>query len=329
MTNTIFRIRMRIYSTLAALLMLISTAPKAEAAWKALIVDGQNNHGMWPKTTAMMKHYLEETRLFEVDIARTAFTWQGDDLVTAYPLPDGRKTVALKEAKSDPDFKPDFSKYNLVVINFGWGAAPWPTETRVAFEKFVSNGGGVVVVHAADNSFPEWPAYNSMIGLGGWGDRDEKSGPYVYYNDEGNLVRDPSPGRGGSHGAQHEFQIRIRNADHPITRGMPPVWLHAQDELYDRLRGPAENMEVLATTFSDKSKNGTGRHEPMLITVKYRNGRVFHTPMGHADYSVECVGFRVCFARGAEWAVSGTVTQESIPEDFPTPDKASRRPFRK
>ena len=94
-------------------------------------------------------------------------------------------------------------------------------------------------------------------------------------------------------------------------------------------RGPAENMEVLATTFSDKSKNGTGRHEPMLITVKYRNGRVFHTPMGHADYSVECVGFRVCFARGAEWAVSGTVTQESIPEDFPTPDKASRRPFRK
>ena len=29
-----------------------------------------------------------------------------------------------------------------------------------------------------------------MIGLGGWGGRNEKSGPYVYYNEQGQLVRD-------------------------------------------------------------------------------------------------------------------------------------------
>ena len=32
-----------------------------------------------------------------------------------------------------------------------------------------ARGGGFVSVHAANNSFPAWPAYNRMIGLGGWG----------------------------------------------------------------------------------------------------------------------------------------------------------------
>ena len=44
---------------------------------KALIIDGENNHGIWPKTTMMMKDYLEETGLFEVDIERTANIWLG------------------------------------------------------------------------------------------------------------------------------------------------------------------------------------------------------------------------------------------------------------
>ena len=42
-----------------------------------------------------------------------------------------------------------------------------------------------------------------IIGLGGWGGRSEKSGPYVYFNDENKLVRDTAKGRGGHHGPQH------------------------------------------------------------------------------------------------------------------------------
>ena len=41
--------------------------------------------------------------------------------------------------------------------------------------------------------------------------------------------------------------------------------MHAQDELYDRLRGPAENMTVLATAFSDPETDGSGENEPMLM----------------------------------------------------------------
>ncbi len=280
--------------------MGLLAAPGAAAAepMRALIVDGQNNHGNWPTTTKMMKSALEETGLFTVDVVTHA--------------PQG----------PDPSFRPDFARYAVVVSNFGHGAADWPEETRKAFEAYVAGGGGFVAVHAADNSFPSWPAYNEMIGLGGWGSRDERSGPYVYLDDEGRTVRDDSPGPGGNHGAQWAFPVIVRDSGHPITAGMPPVWLHVKDELYDKLRGPARNMQILATSRSDV----TNRHEPMLIVVDHGKGRVFHTPMGHADESQECVGFITVFQRGAEWAATGKVTQK-LPDDFPSAERTSSRPF--
>ena len=312
----------------SAIFLLTMAATSAQAADKlrVLIVDGQNNHGAWPKTTVMMKTYLETTGLFSVDVARTAFTWQGGDLIDKYPLgADAPKTQVVSNPTPDPDFKPTFSDYAVVVSNYN-GAA-WPQETQQAFKDDVHGGGGFVVVHAANNAFGDWPEYNEMIGLGGWGGRNEKTGPYVYFNEEGKIVRDETPGGGGHHGPQHPFQIVVRDDTHPITKGMPHEWLHERDELYDKLRGPATNMHVLATAFADKAKGGTGHHEPMLFTVTYGKGRVFHTPMGHADYSQECVGFIVSLRRGTEWAATGKVTQTEIPRDFPTPDSISKRKF--
>jgi len=310
--------------TLVIAAVVQSTVAAADPV-KALIIDGQNNHGAWPKTTFMMKKYLEDTKLFTVDIARTAFTTNGENLLKDFPL-EGFDSTPTRPAKTDPNFRPEFGKYGVVISNFGHGAAPWPKETQEALVSYMKNGGGLVIVHAADNSFGDWPEYNEMIGLGGWGGRNEKSGPYVYYNDAGKLVRDTSSGRGGHHGPQRPFAIRIRDRSHPITDGMPAEWLHGKDELYDKLRGPAVNMRVLATAYADPKAGGSGRHEPMIMTLTYGKGRVFHTPMGHADYSQECVGFIVSLQRGTEWAATGKVTQK-IPSDFPTSDKESSRKF--
>jgi len=291
-------------AVLAGLAMCFPAVAAAQSPQKikALIVDGQNNHKNWPDTTKMMKKYLEDTGRFTVDVATTA------------------------TKGTDPSFKPEFKKYDVVVSNYNGDA--WPAETQKAFDEFVKNGGGFACIHAADNAFSEWPAYNEMIGLGGWGGRNEKSGPYVFLDDAGKLVRDGSKGGGGHHGPQHPFQITIRDAEHPITKGMPRAWLHVNDELYDKLRGPGENMHILATTFADPGpgKLGSGHHEPMIMTIDYGKGRVFHTPMGHGNDSQECVGFIITFIRGCEWAATGKVTQP-IPSDFPGADKTSQRKF--
>jgi type 1 glutamine amidotransferase len=319
-----------------------------KAKLHGLIIDGESNHGVWPMTTMMMKDYLEQTGLFTVDVERTHYTWQGPhfdksigldtiiELMEMYPL-EGSNTVTVAEPQPDPSFKPDFSQYDVVISNFGWKASTWPEETKRSFERYISNGGGLVVVHAANNSWGDWEAFNKMIGIGGWGGRSTASGPYVYYNDEGKLIYDRSEGDCGSHGVQHEYVLTTRAPEHPIMKGLPAKWLHTKDELYDRLRGPAENMTILATAYSDvegngppwnKAVKGTGRHEPLLSTIAYGKGRVFHTGLGHMDYSMECVGFITTLQRGAEWAATGKVTQ-AVPDDFPGEGATSIRKWKK
>ena len=61
----------------------------------------------------------------------------------------------------------------------------------------------------------------------------------------------------------------------------------------------------------------------MIMTIKYGKGRVFHTPMGHADYSMKCVGFQDVLSRGTEWAATGKVTIK-LSSKFPTSEKSFR-----
>ena len=307
--------------------IVLANCSSANDPSRALILDGQNNHADWPKTTAMMKKYLEEHGGFKVDIARTKYVWNGKKWLTKYPLDDGRDYIAVDKPKMDEDYSPEFSKYDVVVSNLGFGAAAWPKKTQLALQQYVGDGGGLVIIHAANNSFGGWREFNEMIGLGGWGGRNEKSGPYVFMNEEGKVVRDDKPGSGGGHGPQHEFEVVTRQPEHPIMAGLPKNWLHAKDELYHKLRGPAKNMKILATAFSAKQYKGTGRHEPMVMTIDFGKGRVFHTPMGHADYSMECVGFITLFVRGTQWAATGEVKLKDLPEDFPSAKKISQRKF--
>jgi len=186
-----------------------------------------------------------------------------------------------------------------------------------------------VVYHAANTAFRHWKEYNQIIGFGGWENRDETDGPYIYMTD-GQLVYDESPGKGGSHGYQHEFVLHCGNPDHPVTKGLPAAWRHAQDELYDRMRGPGKIQDVLFWATSDPETKGSGHDELAIFTVTYGKARIFHTTLGHAgnlltnNTAMQCTGFQVTLLRGAEWAATGKVTQQ-VPDDFPTETTTSLR----
>ena len=289
---------------LLALLPVLAAPVCAPAAApiKVMLLDGEQGgpYHAWQETTPYLKRMLDETGLFQVDV------------VTAPP------------AGGDfSQFKPEWGKYKVVVANYDAPDERWPEDLKTSLDNYVKNGGGFVSVHAADNAFAKWKAYNLMIGVGGWRGRNENSGPHWYYKD-GKLVADSSPGNAGSHGARLPYKIENRVTNHPITKGLPPVWMHVGDELYANLRGPGENMTALSTAYSDPSNRGTSKDEPILMVINYGKGRVFHTVMGHDLAALNCVGFITTYQRGTEWAATGKVTQK-VPKDFPTADKPSTR----
>jgi type 1 glutamine amidotransferase len=286
----------------AAIGLLCAVAMSAAPPIKVMILDGESGgpYHAWKQTTPYLKRMLDDAGIFQVDV------------VTAPPK-DGDYST----------FKPEWSKYQVVVWNYDAPDDRWPDSLKSSFEQYVRNGGGVVAVHASDNAFPNWRAFNLMVGVGGWRGRDEKSGKHFYYQD-GKEVADPAPGSAGMHGARLPFKVVDRVTDHPITAGLPKEWMHVGDELYANLHGPGENMTILATAYSDPANKGTGHDEPILMVLSYGQGRIFHTTMGHDLAALSCVGFIATYQRGTEWAATGKVTQKA-PADFPTADKTSTR----
>lgn len=267
---------------------------------KVMILDGASAAAYhdWKLTTQVMKRELEDAGLFEVT-------------VVSAPPADGDFS----------NFHPGFARYQVVVSNYD--AQDWPAPLKAEFETYMKNGGGLVVVHGADNAFPDWVAYNEMTGVGGWRKRDAAAGPKWFF-ENGKLTSDPAPGPAGLHGRRKPFRITVRAPDHPIMRGLPAEWMHAPDELYTRLRGPGKNMTVLATAYADPANKGTGFDEPMLMALHWGKGRIFHTTLGHDAMALACVGFMTTFQRGTEWAATGRVTQK-VPKSFPTADTVSYR----
>lgn len=304
----------RLFSPTALMFAVLAGSLSAAPIRIMLLTGESNRYHDWTKSSPLVKTYLEQTGLFAVD--------------TVTAPPKGVETS---------DFHPKFSDYAAVVMDYE--TMDWPAATKAAFVAYMKNGGGLVTIHAADNAFPNWPEFNEMIGIGGWGmtptggvnARKPDAGLKIRWRD-GHAVTDDSPG-GYGHPPPHDFLVVTRTPDHPIMQGLPATWLHPMDEIYSQLRGPAKNVTVLATAVPDRAHytGASGENEPMLMAITYGQGRVFHTTLGHVGpkstppfLPLECAGFIVTLQRGTEWAATGKVTQK-VPADFPTAEKISTR----
>jgi mono/diheme cytochrome c family protein len=306
-----------------------------EAKIPVLIVNGRNNHD-WRATTASLKATLEATKRFEVSVSTAPEDKAGPPpkrpKIDDAPYLEAKKTYddlvkSLKPALEAEWVKwtIDFSKYKAVIMDYN--GPDWPKAMQEGFVEFVRKGGGVMLIHGANNAFGNWTEFNDMIGLG-W--RKGGFGKCLVINPSGQ-PEECCQGEDSGHGAKHPFVVTNRLPDHPVLRGMTPEWMHGKDELYHHMRGPAQNVTILASAFSDEKQRGSGRHEPVLYETTFGKGRVLTCTMGHhwpgdtESESLDCVGFQTIVARGAEYLATGKVSLP-LPAAMPTKEAQSLVP---
>ena len=249
----------------------------SEKRIQVLLLTGENNHD-WKWTSKEIAGFLESSGHFSVR-------------VTSHPA------SFLSEGKLEP-FDLFFVDYNSAFSS----KERWGNRAEKNFVAALRGGKGVVLLHSANNSFPDWKAWAGIAGL---------------------VWR-----KGSGHGRFHSFNLIWKNREHPILKGLPLMYKHP-DELYHGLQNPSgAKIEVLAEAFSSQESGGTGKWEPMVLVQRVGKGRVFHTTLGHVWPGVSRTRaslrdplMRLLLARGCEWAATAKVLLPSKPSQVWDPNR--------
>lgn len=188
----------------------------------------------------------------------------------------GRFEVRTCEDPGVLDSATSLSRYDLVFLDFY--NATTPTLSHAAKEnlvQFVKGGKGLAVAHLSSASFKEWDEFHKMCGR------------YWVMGTSG-------------HGPRGLFKARIANKENPITQGLEDF--EADDELYAKLQGDGP-INVLVEADSDWSH----KTEPLVFTVEYGKGRVFHEAFGHDGKAIRNPSVQKLIQRGSTWAATGKV----------------------
>lgn len=199
---------------------------------------------------------------------------------------------------NEPEFlaSPELHTQDLVVFNYcNWKQPGLSPEAQANFVKYLQAGGGLVLIHFSNGAFhfslPEakesdWPEWRNIC----------------------RRVWDHTAGKSG-HDRYGKFTVEVRNAEHPITRGLSSF--ETSDELYFRQQG-TEPIEVLATAHSQV----TGNDEPMAFAYQYGKARVFQTVLGHNAASLKTANTATLIRRAAAWVAGRQVpAAETAPRE--------------
>ena len=194
------------------------------------------------------------------------------------------------------DLTPEnLAKYDALLLNYrdqpeGPEPTRWSDANKKAFVDAVEGGKGLVVYHFASSAFTsgdEWSKQYEKITAGGWRKQ-------------------------GNHGKRHEYDVTVKDANHPITKNIPGTYPHSNDELYQNSLVP-DGATVLVTAWSEPTKDpkNTGKHEPMVWTTMHGKGRVVNNALGHDVPSMEKSPiFQALIVRCVEFAATGDAKSE-------------------
>ncbi len=272
---------------------------------KILFVSGANHHN-WLVQDPYLLAILEWSQMFE-----------------------SVEYMVLPSASDDASWaawSPTWEDYDVVVhnldlqhSNFG---RDWPDQVKRNFEAYMQNGGGMASLHAGTHGWENWPEYDKMTG-GGW-----RGASYGCSWEVVDGVQTMIPQGSGAGAADVNFTdqlIHVLDPEHPITKGLPPVWKMITDNSSVYQRGPCENITVL-----DYAHSNDGYY-PVSWTNTYGEGRFFfiapmHVMPDSSDavfHEMDDVGFQTMWIRGIEWAATGEVTYP-LPDNLPTETTTSR-----
>lgn len=283
------------FSVFSALIFVWATAADRNDEIRVLIVDGFSNHSV-EKTTQKIWDILASDPTFKVSVS----------------------TMPEITSEDWKDWDPNFSAYDVIIQtcnNLNKREISWPDNVKAALESYLRGGGGMYVYHGGNNSFPEWPEYNRMIGMG-W--RPVDYGKAVHIVD-GRLEEIPAGvGKKTGHGPRFDAVVH-RFGDHPIHANLPRSWKSADLEVYAYARGPLENLTVLS--YAREPVNDMDF--PIEWSVAYGAGRTYVSTYGHYWRNQEDppgmrdVAFHTLMMRALQWLANKPVTQ-SVPANFPT-----------
>jgi uncharacterized protein len=173
--------------------------------------------------------------------------------------------LSFTEVPSLDRLPKDFVDYDAMVLYFHDNQIS--KEALSSFERYVSEGGGVLAVHSATASFMAEEVYFNILG-----------------------------GRFNEHGPISRFEI-FPVSDSDVFKGIPSF--SVEDELYLH-----EINAEITVHFTAKNDNDP---VPVVWTKRYGNGRVCYASPGHRHETMCHPEYQTLLMQGLQWVVRSEI----------------------
>lgn len=175
-------------------------------------------------------------------------------------------------SESAEELECDLSGYDAIVLNTLRQPATdndLSKAQRDGLMGYVWTGGGLVSVHIAAASCPDWPEMKRMTG-GGWVLGESWHPPFGW------------------------FQVHLSNNTHPLAKDISPFWTY--DECYCGLDIQPDIDVFMYGVVEDESK-------PLGWSCKYGEGDVANIALGHAGSSQQHPQFQQLILNSVDYVV--------------------------